>query len=174
MISVACIALIAVLAGGPSFAQASKAPAPAAAHPAAKQAAQREGANAVVRSVFLATMDAEFRKMDADKDGTVTRAEIEGFERAVSLSKAQAKNRQMFAMLDTNGDGQLSASEFSRLVSPGRVDAAPVLARMDINRDQSISLVEYRTATLGNFDRMDADKDGIVTPAEMKARGVGR
>jgi hypothetical protein len=45
---------------------------------------------------------------------------------------------------------------------------------MDLNRDQSISLVEHRTVTLANFDRMDADKNGIVTPAEMKARGVGR
>jgi len=119
-------------------------------------------------------MDNDFRKMDADKNGTVTRTEIESFERAVSVLKAQTKNRQLFARLDADRNGQLSAAEFSRLASPGRVDAAPMLARMDLNRDQSITLVEYRTATLSNFDRMDADKNGIVTPAEMKAAGVGR
>jgi hypothetical protein len=29
-------------------------------------------------------------------------------------------------------------------------------------------------ATLANFDRLDTDKDGIVTPAEMKAAGIAR
>ena len=53
-------------------------------------------------------------------------------------------------------------------------DVKPILARMDLNRDQSISLVEHRTATLANFDRMDTDKNGIVTPAEIKAAGAGR
>jgi Ca2+-binding EF-hand superfamily protein len=119
-------------------------------------------------------MDSEFRKMDADKDGTVTRSEIEGFERAVSMVKAQARNRQMFARLDTDRNGQLSAAEFARLAAPAPANAAPVLNHMDLNRDQSLTLVEYRTSTLSNFDRMDADKDGIVTPAEMKAGGVGR
>ena len=39
----------------------------------------------------------------------------------------------------------------------------------DLNRDGSVTLVEYRTAKLVNFDRMDSDKDGVVSPAEMKA-----
>jgi len=119
-------------------------------------------------------MDSEFGKMDADKDSQVTKAEIESFERAVSVVKAQAKNRQLFARLDANHDGQLSAAEFSQLASPAPPNAAPILSHMDLNRDQSITLVEYRTATLANFDRMDADKNGIVTPAEMKAAGIGR
>ena len=33
-------------------------------------------------------------------------------------------------------------------------------------------MVEYRTGKLASFDRMDADKDGIVSVAEMKAAGV--
>jgi hypothetical protein len=32
--------------------------------------------------------------------------------------------------------------------------------------------VEHRAATVANFDRLDADKDGIVTAAEMKAGGI--
>jgi hypothetical protein len=119
-------------------------------------------------------MDSQFRKMDADKNLTLTRAEIEGFERAISVVKAQAKNRQLFARLDADRNGQLSPAEFSGLASPAPVNAAPMIARMDLNRDQSLTLVEYRTATLSNFDRMDADKNGIVTPAEMQAGGVGR
>jgi Ca2+-binding EF-hand superfamily protein len=165
-VAVACVALIAVLTGGPSFAQAVKPPAnPHAAPPTATP---------IARSVFLAAMDSQFRKMDADKDGTLTRDEIEAFDRAVSMVKAQAKNRQLFARLDADRNGQLSAAEFSRLASPAPVNAAPMMTRMDLNRDKSLTLVEYRTATLSNFDRLDADKNGIVTPAEMQAGGAGR
>lgn len=180
-VGVASFALVLGLAAGPSFAQAGKTPVsqakPVSAQPRPAPALgppAKTAARPVARSVFIASMDAEFRKMDADKNGTVTRTEIEGFERAVSVVKAQAKNRQLFARLDTDRNGQLSAAEFSRLASPAPADAGPMLSRMDLNRDQSLTLIEYRTATLSNFDRMDSDKNGVVTPAEMKAAGVGR
>ena len=47
-----------------------------------------------------------------------------------------------------------------------------MLSRMDSNRDGQVSLVEHRSATLANFDRLDTDKDGNVTAAEMKAGGI--
>ena len=174
VVRVASLAFVLMLSGGVASAQTAK-PAAAPAKAAAPQARPAAASSQPIsRGVFLSNMDADFRKMDADKNGTVTRAEVEGFERAVSVLKAQARNRQMFARLDADHNGQISQAEFARLVLPQPVDASPTLARMDLNRDQSISLVEYRTATLANFDRMDADKDGIVTPAEMKAGGVGR
>jgi len=49
-----------------------------------------------------------------------------------------------------------------------------MLTRMDSNKDKQINPVEYRAATLLNFDRLDADKDGYVSAAEMKAGGVSR
>lgn len=51
-------------------------------------------------------------------------------------------------------------------------NAQPMLSRMDGNRDNQVSLVEHRTATQANFDRLDTDKDGNVTAAEMQAGGV--
>jgi Ca2+-binding EF-hand superfamily protein len=47
-----------------------------------------------------------------------------------------------------------------------------MIARFDGNHDGSISLVEYRAGTLANFDRLDADKDGVVTAAEMRTGGI--
>ena len=38
--------------------------------------------------------------------------------------------------------------------------------------DGVISQVEFRAGTLANFDRLDANKDGIVDAAEMKAGGI--
>lgn len=183
-----CVGFLMIMGSGQAAAQTAKpagpqvarppatAPARAATTQARRPQTQRaaSGGQAVSRAIFLNSMDAEFRKMDADKNGTVTRAEVEGFERAVSVLKAQRANRALFARLDSDRNGQLSAAEFSRLASAPQVDVKPILARMDLNRDQSISLVEHRTATLANFDRMDTDKNGIVTPAEIKAAGAGR
>ena len=46
------------------------------------------------------------------------------------------------------------------------------MAELDTDRDGSITLVEYRIATQGNFDRIDSDRDGVVTDAEMLAAGI--
>lgn len=52
--------------------------------------------------------------------------------------------------------------------------AAPSLLKFDTSKDGKVSLLEHRTATLANFDRLDTDKDGFVSQAERKAGGVGR
>src|SRR5512139_2983621 len=124
------------------------------------------------RAQFITEMDAEFRKMDADKNGQLTRAEIEQFQKLQALAQAQARNQALFAQLDSDGNGQLSPAEFSKMSSPPpAANGQAVIARMDGNRDGQVSLVAHRTATLSNFDRLDTNKDGIVTAAEMKAGG---
>jgi hypothetical protein len=148
---------------------------PAKAPPASASAPQ-QGQVAPVpvpRTEFIATMDREFRAMDANKDGILTRQEIEQFQRAQATAQAQAQNRALFARLDTDHNGQLSPAEFVQLpVTIPAPNAAPVLAQSDLNKDQSISLVEWRTAKLANFDRLDTDKDGVVSVAEMRAGGI--
>jgi len=144
----------------------------------APAAAQNRAADPppIPRATFLANMDTEFRKMDADRNGMLSRKEIEDYQTAQGLLQLQARNRQLFAALDTDRNGVLSPAEFARLptmlpsVPPPNPEA--MLQRFDTNRDRQISLVEYRAGTLANFDRLDADKDGVVTAAEMKAAGL--
>ena len=125
------------------------------------------------RAQFIADMDSEFRKMDADKNGLLTKTEIEQYQKLQAVAQAAARNRALFAQLDTDKNGQLSKAEFAKVATPApAANAQPILAGRDLNRDGQISLVEHRTATLANFDRLDSDKDGIVTPAEMKAGGI--
>ena len=96
-------------------------------------------AQPIPRAQFIADMDVQFRKMDADKNG------------------------------------QLSPAEFAKVTAPApAANGQPMIARMDSNRDSQVNLIEHRTATLANFDRLDVDKDGVVTPAEMKAGGIGK
>lgn len=125
------------------------------------------------RTQFMAGMDGEFRKMDADKNGQLTRTEIEQFQTQQLAAQARARNKALFGQLDKDKNGQLSQAEFERIATPAPVaNGQPMIARMDGNRDSQISLAEHRTATLANFDRVDSNKDGVVTPAEMKAGGV--
>jgi len=127
----------------------------------------------IPRAQFIASMDGEFRKTDSDRNGQLVPAEIEQFQKLQAAAAAEARNRALFAELDADRNGQLSPAEFARLpTAPPVVAAQPMLARMDGNRDGQISLVEYRAAAVANFDRLDRDRDRVVTPAEMKAGGI--
>ena len=140
---------------------------------AAPNVAQTPASTTVSRIQYIASMDGEFRKMDADKNGQLTAIEIEQYQKLSAVAQAEVRNRAMFEQLDTDKSGQLSKTEFAKMITPPPAgNAQPILARMDSNRDRQVSLVEHRTATLANFDRLDADKDGNVTAAEMKAGGV--
>lgn len=127
----------------------------------------------IPRASFITTMDSEFRKMDANKDGALTRQEIEAFQKATSLVAAQQRNAALFQALDRDRNGQLSASEFSGLpMNVPQSNGAQELAQVDGNRDGKATIVEYRAGKLVNFDRMDADKDGVVSVAEMRSAGL--
>jgi len=118
-------------------------------------------------------MDAQFKQMDADKNGILTRKEIEDFQRAKSYLVVQSRNTALFQSLDKDHNGILTAAEFAALpMNRPLPNAAPVLAQTDANRDGQITIVEFRSGKLLNFDRMDTDKDGIVSVAEMKAGGL--
>ena len=147
----------ALLVGGLSSAAVGQAPA---------------GGN-VPRTDYIATMDTEFRKMDADKNGQVTRAEVEAFERGAAIGQARARAQAKFAELDVDRNGQISPVEFNKLItgSPA-VDGRPLIGKLDTNKDGRISLIEHRAGKLSYFDQIDSDKDGVVSVAEMKAAGV--
>lgn len=128
----------------------------------------------IPRASFIATMDGEFHKVDANKDGLLVLAEVEQYQRAAALAQAQRNSRAAFVALDTDRNGQVSAAEWAKLpLTPSRTNPAALMG-FDSGRDGKVSLLEHRTATLANFDRIDTDKDGVVSAAEMKAGGVRR
>lgn len=129
----------------------------------------------IPRAQFISEMDSQFREMDADKNGQLTHAEIEQYQKLSALAEAKARNSAQFAELDKDKNGQISPAEFGKLVAPApAANSLSMLTREDGNRDNQISLIEHRSATVANFDRLDTDKDGVVTAIEMKAGGIGR
>lgn len=86
--------------------------------------------------------DAWFAKADADKDGKLTRAEIDQADaarRAEARQRMQARMDERFATADANKDGRLSRDE----VKDGRLAA--------------------------RFDALDANKDGFLSKDELAA-----
>jgi Ca2+-binding EF-hand superfamily protein len=127
----------------------------------------------VPRSNYIATMDGEFRKMDADKNGQVTRVEVEAFDRGAAVANARARAQATFNQLDADRNGQLNQAEFNRIVTgTPAVDGRPLINALDTNKDGRISLIEHRAGKLNRFDQIDLDKDGVVSAAEMKTAGV--
>ena len=141
--------------------------------PPARAAPQPSKAVPIPRARFIADMDAQFKTLDGNGDNIVVKAEIEAAQQRTAAAISVQRNRALFAQLDKDRNGQLSAAEFRALANvQGRPDTTPLLTRFDTNKDGKIALVEYRAATQANFDRIDTDRDGIVSVAEMRAGGI--
>lgn len=134
--------------------------------PLLAQAAQSKADQPLARASFSITMDNAFRQIDANKDGQLTGVEIEQFQRAAAAAEIQARGSALFAQLDTDRNGQLSPAEFAKVPLTAPPPVATGLLKFDTNQDGKVSLLEHRTATLINFDRLDVDKDGFVSANE--------
>ena len=135
----------------------------------AQNSAGAAGRQPLSRAAFIAAMDAEYRQIDLNKDGVATPAELSANQQRIVAAAARQRAGAAFARLDSDRNGQLSPAEFERAFAAAKAtDVTPVLKRLDSNGDSKVTIVEYRTLTLANFDRLDSDKDGVVTPAESR------
>jgi Ca2+-binding EF-hand superfamily protein len=132
--------------------------------------AQTTGKSTIARAEVVANAEAEFARVDANKDGQMSRTEIETFQRNSIMSAAAARNKALFNELDVDKNGQLSAAEFAKLSSgTPKIDASGILA-IDSNKDGKVSLAEHKAATLETFVMLDTNKDGVLTDAEVRAK----
>ena len=105
---------------------------------------------------------------------------------ALSLAEVRQGAQTMFAKVDSNKDGRVTAEEFRahhraagdrRGEHPGG-KAGPHKAKrggphgpmhMDKDGDGAVSIAEMQSEMESHFARADADRDGSVTRAEMEA-----
>ena len=118
-------------------------------------------------------IDARFKALDANRDGSITKAEMETAEaRARQEAEARFTKRaeEGFAKLDTDKNGQLSLAEFKASIPSVQTRAAGVvLQRFDSNKDGKVTLQEFGAPTLSVFDRFDTNKDGTISDQERNA-----
>ena len=161
-------ATVALVAIGPAIAQV----APAA--PAATKAAKVH-----TRADVQAKVAEHFAKLDANRDGFVTRAEADAAReqlRARIAERVGERREQAFERLDSNNDGAISRSEWDA-ASTRRTE------RMASRRDRKseggpdarrMHGGVHRMAMLGGrmFGMADADKDGRVSLQEAQSAAL--
>lgn len=105
-------------------------------------------------------------RYDANKDGIVDRAEW------------TAGQETRFKRLDTDGDGKLSQDElFARTPAAGNSvlpsdrqagRQSAYFQRLDGDKDGVVTLIEFMAQAERNFARCDLDKDGRIDTAECR------
>lgn len=108
---------------------------------------------------------AKLREADTNRDGAITRAEFAAYRAA------------QWKRMDRNGDGVFSRDDLPALAR-SRWDSGERLValrrQLDGNRDGRITRAEYDSAPPRLFDAADADHNGIVTDAELRALAARR
>lgn len=128
----------------------------------------------IARADLAKGLDTRFASIDANKDGVLSKDEISAVQ-AAALQRARSVQQQRleaeFKKLDTDKNGSLSLAEFRAAAAPVNASESPdqMLATLDGNKDGKVSSSEYKSKPLANFDRMDSNKDGILTPQEVAA-----
>ncbi|MES2562054.1 MAG: hypothetical protein V4637_04930 [Pseudomonadota bacterium] len=117
--------------------------------------------------------DAHFNRLDVNRDGFLSRAEVEPLGLAISAAgPAPEAPSEAFRRLDLNRDGFLSRAEVGATFNPipgGSFDS------FDTNRDGFLNMTEAmphlqwlhnRMAPPLSFNALDTDRDGFLNRAE--------
>ena len=154
--------------------------APALAQPARSGAGDR----IVTRADMQDRVRSNFMRVDANRDGFVTRAEAQAVagERRGGRREARAERREnrgerraaQFARLDANRDGMISRAEFSAPRARGdRAELRQQRAERRANRMERRGQRGGGGFGLRAFERQDANRDGRLSLAEaIRARLV--
>jgi len=145
-----------------------------------------DGPKQITRAEVQAQVKSHFDKLDANKDGVVTRAEFDAARakmQAERKAKAAERHAERFAKLDTDKNGQISRAEYDAAYQ-ARADRKPGERKAGEHRAGDHKAGERghgdkRWAHRGGkgmghgaawFDRLDDDKDGRVTLAEASKK----
>jgi Ca2+-binding EF-hand superfamily protein len=135
----------------------------------APRAQQAKGQQPVTRAELIKNLDAQFKALDKNGDGVLTRdelaaAQVKGIQQQIANARTRLDTE--FIKLDTNHDGQLSKAEFMAAAPQPPTTAPDVsadLGQFDKNKDGKVTLEEYRSVMLARFEAMDKQHKGTIT-----------
>jgi hypothetical protein len=154
----------------------------AASAPALAQPARGHGERIVTRADMQDRVRTNFMRVDANRDGFVTRAEAQAVadDRRGGRREARAERREnrgerraaQFARLDANRDGMISRAEFSAPRSRGdRAELRQQRAERRADRMERRGRRGGGGFGLRAFERQDANRDGRLSlPEAIRAR----
>lgn len=108
-------------------------------------------------------VDTHFNAMDADRDG-----KLSPDEHAVGAKK-------MFDTMDANKDGRVTSEEMDaahekitgQQSTKADMSSVEKIKVVDTNGDGVLTAAEHAAGSKTMFDKMDTDKDGFVSKAEL-------
>lgn len=130
---------------------------------------------AVLALIALAACAPKAEKTVAaiDPASAVPAATGRGLAEPRTLDDMLARARDRFALADVDRDGKVTTEELEqaradREVSGPRWGVGGRLMRADTDTDGQVTLADVEAHTRKRFARLDADKDGVVTPGERR------
>ena len=141
----------------------------------------------VSQAEFVDRRVARLTTMDANNDGVVAREEMQAQRQA----RMAERRSQMFERMDVDSDGSITRAEYDAAHAQrmeqraergeagerrgGRGHRGAHRMGMRLDRDgQGVNIEQARQRATEQFARMDADGDGFVTGAEMRAQHEAR
>ena len=118
----------------------------------------------LTRAEFNAAQQARFSELDADRSGGVTEAELEAHMRA-RMDERRARIEQRLAQRGEEAPDKRGGPNPERM----RARLQEGFSKQDANGDGAMSLAEFSARGEGMFARLDQDKNGVVTLAEIKS-----
>ena len=128
-----------------------------------------EGAapHVVMREGPMGDPNAAFDRLDANKDGSISREEFaKAHEQRIARRVELREERKDEAK---DGKAEKHAFRMHRMGGMGGMGGATMIVMADTDKDGKITQAEVEALALQHFDQMDANHDGQVTPEERRA-----
>jgi Ca2+-binding EF-hand superfamily protein len=92
----------------------------------------------------------------------------------VTLAQFQARRLARVMKADTDHDGRISLAEWMAAHAKGPGDPARQFERLDADHDGFVTPAEIQPMLAKRFARLDANHDGVLSPDEIAAARTAR